>query len=53
MTFKKNLRVALNMYDDDIVKVLYLVDFKISKKRIGGFYRCEDYLQYMDCKGQI
>ena len=54
MTFKKNLRVALNMYDDDIVKVLYLVDFKISKKRIGGgFFRSEDYLKYMDYQGQI
>ena len=42
------------MCDDDIVKVLYSLDFKISKKRIGGaFFRSEDFLKYMDYQGQI
>jgi uncharacterized protein YehS (DUF1456 family) len=33
----KKLRVALKMRDDDIVKVLSLVDFKISKSELGAF----------------
>ena len=39
----KKLRVALKMRDDDIVKVLSLVDFKISKSELGAFFRTEDH----------
>ena len=46
----KKLRVALKMRDDDIVKVLSLVDFKISKSELGAFFRSEDHPKYMDCQ---
>jgi uncharacterized protein YehS (DUF1456 family) len=49
----KKLRVALKMRDDDIVKVLSLVDFKISKSELGAFFRTEDHPKYMDCQDQI
>ena len=49
----KKLRVALKMRDDDIVKVLSLVDFKISKSELGAFFRSEDHTKYMDCQDQI
>ena len=49
----KKLRVALKMRDDDIVKVLSLVDFKISKSELGAFFRSEDHPKYMDCQVQI
>tara|TARA_B100001564_G_scaffold193170_1_gene162337 strand:- start:4440 stop:4697 length:258 start_codon:yes stop_codon:yes gene_type:complete len=49
----KKLRVALKMRDDDIVKVLSLVDFKISKSELGAFFRNEDHPKYMDCQDQI
>ena len=49
----KKLRVALKMRDDDIVKVLSLVDFKISKSEFGAFFRSEDHPKYMDCQDQI
>ena len=49
----KKLRVALKMRDDDIVKVLLLVDFKISKSELGAFFRSEDHPKYMDCQDQI
>ena len=39
----KKLRVALKMRDDDIVKVLALVDFEISKSELGAFFRSEDH----------
>ena len=49
----KKLRVALKMWDDVIVKVLSLVDFKISKSELGAFFRSEDHPKYMDCQDQI
>ncbi len=49
----KKLRVALKMRDDDIVKVLSLVDFKISKSELGAFFRSEDHPKYMACQDQI
>ena len=49
----KKLRVALKMRDDDIVKVLSLVDFEITKSELGAFFRNEDHPKYMDCQDQI
>jgi len=49
----KKLRVALKMRDDDIVKVLELVDFKISKGEIGNFCRSEDHPKYVELQDQI
>ena len=49
----KKLRVALKMRDDDIVKVLSLVDFEITKSELGAFFRNEDHPKYMECKDQI
>ena len=49
----KKLRVALKMRDDDIVKVLSLVDFEITKSELGAFFRNEEHPKYMECKDQI
>ena len=49
----KKLRVALKMRDDDIVKVLSLVDFEITKSELGAFFRSEDHPKYMECHDQI
>jgi|TARA_B110000977_G_scaffold138713_1_gene176154 uncharacterized protein YehS (DUF1456 family) len=49
----KKLRVALKMRDDDIVKVLSLVDFEITKSELGAFFRNEDHPKYMECQDQI
>ena len=49
----KNLRVALKMRDDDIIKVLKLVDFNISKSELSAFFRSEDHPNYMVCKDQL
>ena len=49
----KKLRVALKMRDDDIVKVLSLVDFEITKSELGAFFRSEDHPKYMECQDQI
>lgn len=49
----KKLRVALQLRDDQIVEILQLVDFRISKGEIGNFFRNEDHPKYMDCGDQV
>lgn len=49
----KKLRVALQLRDDQIVEILELVDFSISKGEIGNFFRSEDHPKYVECKDQI
>lgn len=49
----KKLRVALQLRDDQIVEILELVDFKISKGEIGNFFRSEDHPKYVECQDQI
>ena len=49
----KKLRVALKLRDDEIVKILELVDFKVSKSEIGSFFRNEKHPKYVECGDQI
>ena len=49
----KKLRVALKLRDDDIIEILKLVDFRISKSELGAFFRREDHPKYMECGDQI
>ncbi|MDX1363125.1 DUF1456 family protein [Arenibacter latericius] len=49
----KKLRVALKLRNDEIVDILALVDFKITKSELGAFFRKEDHPNYMECGDQI
>lgn len=49
----KKLRVALMLRDDQIVEILELVDFRISKSELGAFFRSEDHPNYLACGDQI
>lgn len=49
----KKLRVALKFRDDQIVEILQLVDFKISKSELGAFFRNENHPNYMECGDQV
>ena len=49
----KKLRVALKLRDDEIVKILSLVDFKATKSEIGYFFRNEKHPKYVECGDQI
>lgn len=49
----KKLRVALQLRDDQIVDILNLVDFRISKGEIGNLFRNEEHPKYMECGDQI
>ena len=49
----KKLRVALSLNNEDIIHILSLVDFKISKGALGDLFRNEDHPGYMEAGDQI
>jgi uncharacterized protein YehS (DUF1456 family) len=49
----KKLRVALKLRDTDIIEILKLADFEISKTELSAFFRREDHENYMPCGDQI
>ena len=49
----KKLRVALKLRDDQIVEILSLVDFRITKTELSAFFRAEDHPNYKECGDQI
>lgn len=49
----KKLRVALSLRNDDIIEILSLVDFEISKGALGDLFRNEDHPGYIEAGDQI
>jgi uncharacterized protein YehS (DUF1456 family) len=49
----KKLRVALKFTDDDIIKVLDLANFKVTKNEISAIFRNEDHPNFKPCGDQI
>lgn len=49
----KKLRVALQLKNTDIIKILKLVDFKVTESELGAFFRKEDHPNYKPCGDQI
>ena len=49
----KKLRVAHKFKDEDIIKVLKLVDFDISKGALNDLFRKEDHPKYVSAGDQI
>ncbi|MGV9003635.1 DUF1456 family protein [Flavobacterium sp.] len=49
----KKLRVALQLRDDQIVEILELVDFRMSKGELGNIFRDEEHEKYMECGDQL
>ncbi len=49
----KKLRVAMKFTDDDIVKVLALANFRITKTELGAIFRAEDHPNFKPCGDQI
>jgi uncharacterized protein YehS (DUF1456 family) len=49
----KKIRVALKLRDDDIVQILALADYTISKSELGAFFRKDDHPKYMQLQDQI
>jgi uncharacterized protein YehS (DUF1456 family) len=49
----RKLRIALNLKDEDIVEILGLVDFKVSKGELNAFFRKTSHKNFRKCKDQI
>lgn len=49
----KKLRVALKLRDDQIVEILKLVDFNITRGALGDFFRSEDHPNYVEAQDQV
>lgn len=49
----RKLRIALNLKDSDILEILQLAGFKISKHELSAFFRKPGQSQYRECKDQI
>ncbi len=49
----KKLRVALELKDEDVIKILKLADFDISKSELSALYRKDDHPNYKECGDQL
>ncbi len=49
----RKLRIALNLKDDDILAVLKLAGFSLSKAELSAFFRNSESRQYRVCKDQV
>ena len=49
----KKIRIALSLKNDDIIEILALVDFEISKGALGDLFRNEDNPGYVEAGDQV
>jgi uncharacterized protein YehS (DUF1456 family) len=47
------LKIALNLKADEVLEILGLADFFISKHELSAFFRKPGHKQYRDCQDQI
>ena len=49
----KKLRVALKFTDDDIIEVLKLTNFRVTKTELTAIFRKDDHPNFKPCGDQI
>ncbi len=49
----KKLRVALKFTDDDIIEVLKLANFRVTKTELAAIFRKDDHPNFKPCGDQI
>jgi uncharacterized protein YehS (DUF1456 family) len=49
----KKLRVALKLNDQEIVEILKLVDFSITRAELGAIFRNKEHENFKPCGDQI
>ena len=49
----KKLRVALKLRDEDMIQVLKLAEFEVTKSEINALFRSEDHPNYKECGDQL
>ncbi len=49
----RKLQIALNLKAEDVLDLLKLVDFRLSKHELSAFFRKVDHKHYRECKDQV
>jgi uncharacterized protein YehS (DUF1456 family) len=49
----RKLKIALDLKADDVVELLTLAKFKLSKHELSAFFRKSDHKHYRECKDQV
>jgi uncharacterized protein YehS (DUF1456 family) len=49
----RKLKIALNFRDEDILEIMELAKFRISKHELSAFFRKEGHVHYRECKDQV
>jgi uncharacterized protein YehS (DUF1456 family) len=49
----KKIRVALSLRTEDMIHILSLVDFKITKGALGDLFRHEEHPNYVEAGDQV
>lgn len=52
VVFRK-LKIAFNLQAEEILSLLSLADFRLSKHELSAFFRRPDHKHYRECKDQI
>jgi len=47
------LKIALNLKAEEVIEILYLADFRLSKHELSAFFRKPGHKHYRECKDQI
>jgi uncharacterized protein YehS (DUF1456 family) len=49
----RKLKIALSLKDEDILNIMSLIRFRLSKPELNAFFRKQDHKHYRECKDQI
>ncbi len=49
----KKLRVALHLRDDEIVNILKLVNYEVTRTELSAIFRKDDHPNYKPCGDQL
>jgi len=49
----KKLRVALHLRDEEIIQILKLVDFEVTRSELSAVFRKDDHPNYKPCGDQL
>ena len=52
-TRNRKLKIALNMKDDDVMEMMELAQFRMSKHELSAFFRKPGHKHYRQCKDQM
>ncbi|GAA3935839.1 DUF1456 family protein [Litoribacillus peritrichatus] len=52
-TVLRKLKIALNLKAEDMLEILSLAEFRLSKHELSAFFRKQDHQHYRVCKDQV